>query len=209
MRKVFIAFLFLFLVGCAAPEEISELPREEKDPELPVEQPQDQQIVEVLPPQEVVLPPEEPARGNVPEVQPTEQVQEVQESPQEKPQEISPLVFDPVVLKEGTFRPIQQSVQGTARWLNHNGDKKFQLHAFRVNNGPKLHLYLARHPNPSKKIELGEKDEGYLDVGPLETYFGTQMFDLPDDLSPSQYDSAVIFSEGYNVIYATAPLEKP
>jgi len=136
-----------------------------------------------------------------------EEEKPVQSSPviEEKYSYVPPVLNEPIVFKEGDFRPIQKSVTGTARWLNHNGNRSLQLYSFRIDNGPKLHVYLSPHPNPSHKSELGE----FYDVGALESYFGTQVFDLPDDLSPQHYDSAVIYSESFGVVYATAPLKKP
>ena len=112
---------------------------------------------------------------------------------------------EPVVIFQGSFRPIQQAVQGEARIIKQGTKTTLKLSPFRISNGPKLHVYLSKHPNPSRKEEIGES---YVDLGALQTYFGFQEYTIPADIDLTKYHAAVIYSEAYGALYATAPLTK-
>src|SRR3989338_2178027 len=94
------------------------------------------------------------------------------------------------LIKEGFFRPIQHSVQGMVKIFKQTSNRKLILETFRVDNGPELKVYLSKHANPSHPREIGSD---FYNVGALQDYFGSQTYDLPDNMDFSQYHSVVIY----------------
>ena len=189
----------LFLIGCVqkkteqpAAQELQNKVQEVID--------QHKEAVETIPPkqeEQIQIPQENSTKKN--EAMKKEETPLLSNPPTKTP------ATEPVVIFQGSFRPIQQAVQGEARIIKQGTKTTLKLSPFRISNGPKLHVYLSKHPNPSRKEEIGES---YVDLGALQTYFGFQEYTIPTDIDLTKYHAAVIYSEAYDVLYATAPLTR-
>jgi Electron transfer DM13 len=86
--------------------------------------------------------------------------------------------------------------EGIAKILSVNGTEYLRLEHFKVTNGPDLHVYLT--PN-------GGNIQNAKDVGILKGSEGDQNYFL-GNVGNSGYDAAVIFSQPFRVLFATATL---
>lgn len=71
-------------------------------------------------------------------------------------------------------------------------------------NGPDLHVYLARHPNPKNARHVTEA--GFLDLGKLKGNIGSQNYRIPDTASVADYESVVIWCELFGVLFSPTSL---
>ena len=86
-----------------------------------------------------------------------------------------------------------------------DGAHLLRFEAFRVTNGPELHVLLAGNPEPKTKADL---DAGrYVDLGRLKGNMGDQNYALQRDLDLSAFRSVVIYCLPFQVIFSTARLE--
>lgn len=72
---------------------------------------------------------------------------------------------------------------------------------FRVTNGPNLRIVLAQSPTPLTVADLGRD---FIDLGLLQGTVGNQAYEIPREISLSNYRSVVIFSPTYGLIYGVA-----
>ena len=111
------------------------------------------------------------------------------------------------VLRRGTFRDADSFHKGSGSatvYVPDEGDSVLRLEDFRVTNGPRLHVLLSAHPDPSDRAQL--KSEAYIDLGALKGNIGDQNYSLPSGDDPSRYHSVVIYCKPFHVIFAVAPL---
>jgi hypothetical protein len=76
---------------------------------------------------------------------------------------------------------------------------------FKVTNGPQLTVYLSASKDPKTVNDLGSLVPEFK-VGELKGSTGDQDYVIPKELPLSRYNSVVIFSEGLQVVYSSAPL---
>ncbi len=86
--------------------------------------------------------------------------------------------------------------EGIAKILSVNGTGYLRLEQFKVTNGPDLHVYLT--PN-------GGNIQNAKDLGILKGSEGDQNYFL-GNVGNSRYDTAVIFSQPFRVLFASATL---
>jgi hypothetical protein len=77
---------------------------------------------------------------------------------------------------------------------------------FKVTNGPQLAVYLSASEDPRTVNDLGSIVPEFL-VGPLKGNTGDQDYIIPKELPLARYNSVVIFSEGLQMVYSSAPLK--
>jgi hypothetical protein len=93
--------------------------------------------------------------------------------------------------------------EGTAVILQQGNQQVLRLEAFRVTNGPDLHVILSKNPTPTDGSDIGDD---YIDLGSLKGNVGNQNYELPADLDLSEYKSVVIYCQPFHVIFAAASL---
>ena len=106
-------------------------------------------------------------------------------------------VIDPMHRGEGTVSIYQ--IGDTRRVL--------RLDSFSVTSGPDLHILLSSHQAPRTSSEALLPT--YVDLGPLQNTVGAQNYEIPTDVELlTVFQSVVIYSMSFNVIYSTATLEQ-
>lgn len=77
---------------------------------------------------------------------------------------------------------------------------------FRIINGPDLYVYLSQAQNPLTPEQMIAGDLGALEISIIKGNIGEQNYELPADIDLTQYNSVVIFSKQFNLLYSVAPL---
>jgi hypothetical protein len=120
-----------------------------------------------------------------------------------------PDMVDPVIASTGSFIQIDaiHSAEGTAT-IYHVPDagRILRFEDFRATNGPELHVLLSVAQDPRSNEELGES---FVDLGLLKGNVGNQNYEIPDDVDLSLYQSVVIYSLPFEVVFSTATLSAP
>ena len=101
------------------------------------------------------------------------------------------------IISSGSFIGVDGHLaEGIAKILSVNGTGYLRLEQFKVTNGPDLHVYLT--PN-------GGNIQNAKDLGILKGSEGDQNYFL-GNVGNSRYDTAVIFSQPFRVLFASATL---
>ncbi|MBI5929127.1 MAG: DM13 domain-containing protein [Chloroflexi bacterium] len=77
---------------------------------------------------------------------------------------------------------------------------------FRIINGPDLYVYLSQSQNPLTIDQMNEGTLGAVEISIIKGNIGEQNYELPSDLDVTQYNSVVIYSKQYNLLYSVAPI---
>src|SRR4029453_12309360 len=100
-------------------------------------------------------------------------------------------------LRTGNFTPSGNisKVSGVSRILSVNDNEFLRFEHFNITNGPELHVYFT-----SKGDLVNSKDLGMLkgNIGPQNYFLGN---------TANQYDTVVIASKPFKIVYAKATLE--
>jgi hypothetical protein len=100
-------------------------------------------------------------------------------------------------LRTGNFTPSGNisKVSGISRILSVNDNEFLRFEHFNITNGPELHVYFT-----SKGDLVNSKDLGMLkgNIGPQNYFLGN---------TANQYDTVVIASKPFKIVYAKATLE--
>lgn len=111
-----------------------------------------------------------------------------------------PETTEPVRLAGGTFRGIDHSASGgAALYRLADGRHIVRLEDVDIQNGPDLYVYLAPRPDQ-------EGDGGTLNLGKLKGNQGSQNYELPTDVDPSEYSTVLIWCRRFAVPFANATL---
>jgi len=89
------------------------------------------------------------------------------------------------------------SVSGQASIYMQNGDLKLALSNLNASNGPQLHVYISKEKQPVN----------FIDLGPLQSTFGNQLYDIPGHPDLEQYKYALVHCKKYNHLFGSAELE--
>jgi hypothetical protein len=109
-----------------------------------------------------------------------------------------------VVVASGTFVGADDFHEGagTAVIFQQGDQRVLRFEAFRVTNGPDLHVILSKNGDP---VSSGIGDD-YLDLGQLKGNMGNQNYELPSDSDLSEYQSVVIYCVPFHVLFSAASL---
>lgn len=110
-------------------------------------------------------------------------------------------------LSTGSFRDADSFHKGSGKadiYQGADGSYVLRFEDFDVTNGPDLHVYLAKHPDPTTSGEVN--DGGYLDLGAIKGNQGSQNYNVPAGTDISQYKSVVIYCQPFHVVFSVAPL---
>ncbi len=77
---------------------------------------------------------------------------------------------------------------------------------FRIINGPDLYVYLSQSQNPLTLEQMMEGSLGAVEISIIKGNIGEQSYELPSDIDITQYNSVVIYSKQYNLLYSVAPI---
>ena len=95
--------------------------------------------------------------------------------------------------------------EGTATIFQlEDGSHVLRLEDFRVTNGPALFVLVSSHPNPGGRGDIS--DAGYTELARLKGNVGNQNYVLPDDLSPDDVNSVIIYCKPFRVVFSVAAL---
>ncbi len=110
------------------------------------------------------------------------------------------------VIADGAFvaPDVLSDSEGTAVIYQFADNRRtLRLENFRVTNGPELRVILARSPNPKTAEEVGTD---YIDLGALIGNVGSQNYEIPAQADLSIYQSVVIYSARFGVVFSVASL---
>jgi hypothetical protein len=110
------------------------------------------------------------------------------------------------VAARGTFAGADEfhKGEGTATVYRVGQDLILRFEAFKVTNGPDLHVILAKHAAPRSRADV---TAGYLELGKLKGNIGNQNYSLPREVSLAEYRTVVIYCKPFHVVFAAAPLK--
>ena len=111
------------------------------------------------------------------------------------------------VLSSGQFRDGDSFHKGSGKadvYPLADGSYVLRFEDFQVTNGPDLHVYLAKHPDPATSQEVN--NNGYLDLGGIKGNQGSQNYVIPAGTDISLYKSVVIYCQPFHVVFSVAPL---
>ena len=106
----------------------------------------------------------------------------------------------------GTFRNKARTGQGTATITRKDGKTYLVLNAsFKSDDGPGLRVFLAGHPDPGSDADL--QSMGDLDLGPLKSLSGAQVYEIPEAKAGQDWRSVVVYSVPFRVVFSVASLK--
>ncbi len=112
----------------------------------------------------------------------------------------------PTALQRGNFvgRDDFHRGEGTATIYRMEQELFLRFDAFKVTNGPDLHVILTRHPNPKTRVDV---QDAYVEVGKLKGNIGGQNYTLPAGTNLDDYKAVVIYCKPFHFVFAVATLE--
>jgi hypothetical protein len=124
-------------------------------------------------------------------------------------QQATPDAPNPQVLASGSFIQIDAvrhaSGKATVYQLPDNR-RILRFDDFQATNGPDLHVLLAKNSAPLTAADVGSEGIGYRELARLKGNVGSQTYDIPADIDVSQFNSVVIYSVQFGVVFSTATL---
>jgi hypothetical protein len=75
---------------------------------------------------------------------------------------------------------------------------------FSVTFGPDLFVWLSGHPQPRSSAET--QDQGYVNLGGLQSRSGAQEYTIPADVNLDNYESVVIWCRAFSQVMSSAEL---
>jgi hypothetical protein len=107
----------------------------------------------------------------------------------------------------GEFYEVTHAGSGTASvYLTETGDLVLSLEDFEVEEGPDLRLYVTEQEVVTDAVLAFDES---IDLGLLEAFSGNQVYELPEDLDLSQYQSIVVWCDTYQEPFIAASLDSP
>lgn len=102
----------------------------------------------------------------------------------------------------GAFEGVAHPTSGSATIVEENGKRYLEFDAaFRSDSGPDLLVLLHKEAVPQSY-----SPDQYVSLGFLQSVEGNQRYEIPDDVSIEDFQSAVIWCREFNVTFGFAPL---
>ena len=123
-------------------------------------------------------------------------------------QETPDLPTGPFILKIGEFIEFDAMHGGSGSatiYQEPEGNRFLRLESFSVTDGPDLRVILATHPAPRTVSELTSGQ--LIDLGALQSSQGTHEYAIPLEINLELFDSIVIYSRQFEIIFSVATLE--
>jgi Electron transfer DM13 len=89
------------------------------------------------------------------------------------------------------------TVSGMATVYNQNGNLILALQNMRISNGPQLHVYISKEVQPVN----------FIDLGPLQSTMGNQLYNIPGKPDFSVYKYALVHCKKFNHLFGSAKLQ--
>ena len=89
------------------------------------------------------------------------------------------------------------SVSGMATVYKQDENLVLALENMNISNGPQLHVYLSKEVQPVN----------FIDLGPLQSTLGNQLYNITGTPDFSQYKYALIHCKKYNHLFGSAKLQ--
>ena len=97
----------------------------------------------------------------------------------------------------------RNQTQGTFEVVEEDGKQYIEFSDdFEVSEGPDLKIIL--HADPTVESSIAEGD--YVTLAPIESFIGTQRYEVPEDVDLNDYASVAIWCEEFNVTFGYAEL---
>lgn len=77
---------------------------------------------------------------------------------------------------------------------------------FEVGPGPKYHVYLVPEANVTPSFDVPKS--GFVDLGRLRAFKGSQNYPIPSGIDPAKFGSVVIWCEFFGVLISPASLKR-
>jgi hypothetical protein len=214
-RSALLLALALLLAACGGTSPTAEDTTEATTPPEPTTAPTTEEAAAA--PTEP--PPTEPPPTEPPPTEPTNAEATTAPEPTEPPTATSapptatsvpptPTPSGPVVLRSGMFNFVDNlhNGTGTAQIIQQpDGSHILRLDGeFSVTFGPDLFMWLAGHPEPKTGDEA--RNQGYVNLGGLQSRSGAQEYAIPADVNLDEYQSAVVWCRAFGQVMTSAPL---
>ena len=135
---------------------------------------------------------------------------EMNEAMEGEPAEVEAEEDEPVMentiteLASGSFEGRSHPAVGTARFISDGNQTFLRLEDdFATDNGPDLNVYLSR---AGIDAPSGDFDDDFIDLGDLRGNIGSQNYELPDGVDPTDWGTVVIWCVRFAVAFGAAPI---
>lgn len=110
-----------------------------------------------------------------------------------------------MVLARGPFSSLEHETTGEAQVIElPDGSRYLRLEDLQTSNGPDLRVYLTDQPLSD---DWRVWDDGrFVDLGGLAGNVGSSNYEIPDDVDPSEFRTAVIWCRRFTVGFGVAPI---
>lgn len=106
-------------------------------------------------------------------------------------------------LQTGAFISAEHPTEGKAHIVTREGKNYLVLdEAFKSDDGPDLFVLLHRSQSPQSYAE-----QDYVSLGRLQNVSGQQWYEIPADVDPATFQSAVIWCRQFNATFGYAPFK--
>lgn len=118
---------------------------------------------------------------------------------------------DPGTLATGAFRDGDPVHRGSGMLRIFSGKTESDLRQLamldmNIVSGPNLLVYLVREPDPLFPEDI---TAGFYDLGSLQSLTGDQTYDIPTDVTLSDWGSVVVWCDTFKTPFAIATIERP
>ncbi|MCS4538329.1 MAG: DM13 domain-containing protein [Thaumarchaeota archaeon] len=112
--------------------------------------------------------------------------------------------FVAAMMKTGMFERLNYMTSGAVMLENKDG-KHFVVFGddFTTPNGPDLVIYLTKNTGPSTRQDVRDG----IQLAPLKSTTGKQVYEIPEGVDVSQFNSVTIHCRAFNVPWSYAPLK--
>ena len=115
------------------------------------------------------------------------------------------LIAEAQSLANGDFVAVEHPTQGQASIVKEGNNFYLKLNSdFQTDRGPDLKVILHRSETVNLKVEEGD----YVNLGALQQFSGNQLYEIPENIDLSEYNSVAIWCEQFNATFGYAPLTK-
>ena len=112
-----------------------------------------------------------------------------------------------IPIASGSFVTAEKDhpTKGAAKIIELEGKRYLEIdESFTTVEGPDVQVVMYRGSTVPVNIE--EKE--YITIAPLQSFEGTQKYELPEDLSLDEYQSVAVWCRKFNVTFGYASLEQ-
>jgi hypothetical protein len=127
------------------------------------------------------------------------------DAPMDKEEPMGDDMAEAGVVKTGEFAGADSfhNGEGTATIYGlADGIQVLRMEAFKVTNGPDLHVILTPHPDPGDRDDVHQT--GYVDLGKLKGNVGNQNYPIPASVDAASIGAVVIYCKPFHVIFSVA-----